>query len=59
MTKGFMEQNGRESIAYPPYSSDLTPSDFFLLLLVKKRLDRFECEDRDDLFEAIIEILGT
>jgi hypothetical protein len=59
MTKGFMEQNGIESMSHLPYSPDLVSSDFFLFRLVKKRLDQFECEDPNDLLEAITEILGT
>ena len=59
VTKDFMEQNGMESMPHPPYSPDLAPSDFFLFPLIKNRLDQFECNDPDDLFEAISEILGT
>jgi hypothetical protein len=43
----------------PPYSPDLAPSNFFLFPLVKKRLDQFECDDPNDLLEAITEILGS
>jgi histone-lysine N-methyltransferase SETMAR len=39
ITKGFMEQNGMESMPHPPYSRDLAPNDFFLFPLVKKRFD--------------------
>jgi hypothetical protein len=59
MAENFMEQNGMESMAHPPYSPDLAPSDFFLFQFVKKRLDQFECDDPDDLLEAITEILGS
>jgi transposase len=59
MAENFMEQNGIESMLHPPYSPDLAPSNFFLFPLVKKRLDQFECDNRDDLLEAITEILGS
>jgi transposase len=59
MGENFMEQNGMESMPDPPYSPHLAPSDFFLFPLVKKRLDQFECDNRDDLLEAITEILGS
>jgi histone-lysine N-methyltransferase SETMAR len=55
MAENFMEQNGMESMPHPPYSPDLAPSDFFSFPLVKKRLGQFECDDRDDLLEAITE----
>jgi hypothetical protein len=54
-----MEQNGMQSMPHPQYSPDLAPSDFFLFPLIKNRLDQFECDDTDALFEAVSEILGT
>jgi histone-lysine N-methyltransferase SETMAR len=57
MAENFMEQNAMESMPHPPYSPDLTPSDFFSFPLVKKRLDQFERDDPDDLLEAITEVL--
>jgi hypothetical protein len=59
MTKGLIEQNGMKSMPHPSYSPNLVSSDFFLFPLVKKRLDRFECEYPDDLLEALIEILDS
>jgi hypothetical protein len=48
-----------ESMSHPPYSPDFVPSDLFWFRLVKKRPDRFECEDPDDVLETITEISGT
>jgi hypothetical protein len=48
MAENFMEQNGMESMPHLSYSPDLAPSDLFLFPLVKKRLDQFECDDRDE-----------
>jgi histone-lysine N-methyltransferase SETMAR len=59
MAENFMEQNGMESMPDPPYSPDLVPSDFFLFPLVKKRLDQSECDDPDDLLDAITKMLGS
>jgi histone-lysine N-methyltransferase SETMAR len=59
VTKDCMEQNGMESMPHRPYSPELGPSDFFLFPLIKNRLDQFECDDPDGLFEAVSEILGT
>jgi transposase len=57
--ENLMEQNGVESMPRPPYSPDSAPSDFFLFPLVKKRPDRLECEDSDNLLEGITEIFRT
>jgi hypothetical protein len=59
VTKDFMEHNDMESMLHPPYSPDLAPSDFFLFSPINNRLDQFECDDPNTLFEAVSEILGT
>jgi histone-lysine N-methyltransferase SETMAR len=59
VTEDFMEQNGMESTPHPPYSPDLAPRNFFLFPLINNRLDQFECDDPDGLFEVASEILGT
>ena len=43
--------------AYPAYSPDLAPSDFFLFGYTKEKLTGSQFDSREDLLEAIISIL--
>ena len=42
---------------HPPYSPDLAPSDFFLFGYVKTKLMGHSFQTREELFEAIFEII--
>jgi hypothetical protein len=37
----WLEEHGIRRMSHPRYSSDLTPSDFYLFLTVKEKLERF------------------
>jgi hypothetical protein len=41
----------------PPYSPDLAPSDFYLFLTVKEKLERTQMADEDQFFESLEAIL--
>jgi hypothetical protein len=43
---------------HPPYSPDLTPSDFYLFDYIKQLLLGCEFTDRDPLLQAVSNILG-
>jgi transposase len=58
-TRAFMDENSMKPAPHPPYSPDLAPSDFSLFGYVKGRLTGQMFESREDLFEAIIEILRS
>jgi hypothetical protein len=45
-------------LPYPAYSPDLAPSDFFLFGCIKEKLTNFNCETRDNLKDAIVEIFN-
>jgi transposase len=53
----FMADNSMKPAAHPPYSPDLAPCDFYLFGHVKGRLTGRQFESREDLFEAIRNIL--
>jgi hypothetical protein len=53
----FMEENGRERAIHPPHSSDLAPSDFYLIIHVKHCLRGQSFEAADEFFLAIDVIL--
>jgi ATP-dependent RNA helicase DDX56/DBP9 len=42
----------------PPYSPGMAPSDFYLFLIVKEKLQHIALRDEDQLFECLIEILA-
>ena len=42
---------------HPPYSPDIAPSDFYLFGYIKGQLKGHSFENRNDLYEAIIEII--
>jgi transposase len=54
-----MAENSMKPAPHPPYSPDLAPSDFYLFGYVKGRLTGQIFESREDLFEAIVEILRS
>jgi transposase len=58
-TRTFMAENSMKPAPHPPYSSDLAPSDFDLFGYVKGRWTGQMFESREDLFEAMIEILRS
>jgi hypothetical protein len=41
----------------PPYSQDLTPSNFYLFPAVNNRIERIDTIDGDYLFETLLEML--
>jgi transposase len=58
-TRAFMAENSMKLAPHPPYSPDVAPSDFYLFGDVKGRLTGQMFESREDLFDAIIEILRS
>jgi histone-lysine N-methyltransferase SETMAR len=58
-TRAVMAENSMKPAPHPPYSPDLAPSDFNLFGYAKGRLTGQMFESREDLFEAIIEILKS
>jgi hypothetical protein len=47
-----------ERLSHPAYSPDLAPSNFFLFGYLKEKLTDYNCETREQLKEAIIEIFN-
>jgi hypothetical protein len=41
---------------HSPYSHDLPPSDFYLFLTVKEKLERIQVADEDQFFESLQKI---
>jgi transposase len=52
------EENGMQLALYPPYSSDLAPSDFFLFGYVEERLKGMVFPSYEELLGAIGEVVG-
>jgi hypothetical protein len=53
----YTEVSRAERLPHSAYSSDLAPSDFFLFGYIKEKTSDDNCESREDLSNAIIEIL--
>jgi transposase len=53
----FWEENGLRLALHPPYSPDLTPSDFFLFDYVKERLKGTMFPSYEELLDAIGEVV--
>jgi histone-lysine N-methyltransferase SETMAR len=49
----FLAGNGMKRTPHPPYSSDLTPCDFYLFGCIKGRLAGASFEEPDQLLQAI------
>jgi hypothetical protein len=47
-----------ERLPHPAYSPDLAKSDFFFFGYLKEKLTDYNCETREQLKEAIIEIFN-
>jgi hypothetical protein len=58
VTENFFEHNRVKRLPQPPYSPDLSPSDFYLFGKVKNALIGQEIPDETALFEAVTEMLG-
>ncbi|XP_023704521.1 histone-lysine N-methyltransferase SETMAR-like [Cryptotermes secundus] len=50
---------GYEILPHPPYSPDLTPSDFFLFQWLKKTLCGKRFQDDDDIISAVEGFLNS
>jgi histone-lysine N-methyltransferase SETMAR len=59
MTLEFLVQNGMERAPHPPYSPDLAPSDFYLFGYIKHLLRGHEFANRDELFQAVSDIVAN
>jgi hypothetical protein len=44
-------------VAYPPYSPDIAPNDFYLFGTVKKKLEHEGITDEEQFLEVFVEIL--
>jgi transposase len=55
----FCEENGLGLAVHPPYSPDLTPSNFFLFGHIKHCLQGIAFPSSEELFAAIHEIVGA
>jgi hypothetical protein len=53
----WLEEHGIRRVPYPSYSCSLASSDFYLFRTVKKRLERIQVADEDQLFECLQEVL--
>jgi transposase len=53
----FCEENGLRLAPHPPYSPDLTPSDFFLFGYVKERLKEMVFPSYEELLDVIGEVV--
>jgi hypothetical protein len=53
-----MDRNSLREARHPPFSPDLTPSDFLLFASTKDKLQGIEFMGKDDLFAEIREILS-
>jgi hypothetical protein len=53
-----MEENGMIRAPYPPYSSDLAHSDFYLFGYMRHCLRGQSFEAADELFSAVEAVLG-
>jgi hypothetical protein len=58
VTQNFFDHNPLKRLPQPPYSPDLSPSDFDLFGKVKNALIGQEIPDETELFEAVTEMLG-
>jgi hypothetical protein len=56
--QNFFEHNSLKRLPQPPYSPDISPSDFYLFEKVKNALIGQEIPDEPALLEAVTEILG-
>jgi transposase len=57
VTENFLKHNPLKRLPNPPYSPDISPSDFYLFGKVKKALIGQEISDKIDLLEVVTEIL--
>jgi transposase len=55
----FCEENVLRLAPHPPYSPDLTPSDFFLFDYVKERLKGMVSPSCEELLDAICEVVTS
>jgi hypothetical protein len=58
MTRNFFGHNPLKGLPHPPYSSNISPSDFCLLEKVKRALIGQEIPDDISLSDALTEILN-
>jgi hypothetical protein len=60
VTQNFFRDNRLKRLRHPPYSPDISPSDFYLLSFrkVKNALIAREVSDEIDLLEVVTEILS-
>jgi hypothetical protein len=59
MTQNFFEQSPLKMLLHPPYSPDISPSDFYLFGKIKSELIGQEIPDEISLFEAVSDILNA
>jgi hypothetical protein len=59
MTQHFFEHNPLKRLVHPPYSPDISPSDFYLFDKIKSQLIGQESPDEIGLFEAVSDILNA
>jgi hypothetical protein len=53
-----IEASKAERLPHPVGSPDMSPSDFFLFEETQRKLSDYNCESREDLLNAITEILA-
>jgi hypothetical protein len=58
VTQNFLEHNPLQRLPHPPYSPDISPSDFYLFGKVTNALIGREISDQIDLLEVVTEILS-
>jgi hypothetical protein len=57
-TRRFMEKSNLRRALYPPFSPDLTSSDFFLFGYIKDKLHETEFMEKNNILTQIREILN-
>jgi hypothetical protein len=53
----WLEEHNILRMPHQPYSPDLAPSDFYLFLTVKQKLERIQLADEDQFFECLQGVL--
>jgi hypothetical protein len=53
----WLEEHSILRMSHPPHSPDRAPSDFYLFLTVKEKLELIQLADEDEFFEYLQEVL--
>ena len=59
MVTNYLTEMGIKTVPHPPYSPDMSPSDFWMLPRLKEKLRGRRFEDVEEMKEAVTEALDT